>query len=515
MSALTSAAERVRELDARIRIIVGLAGLMLVSLLLRSTALHARYWIDEGLSVGIASHPLDDIPGVLRQDGSPPLYYLLLGVWIRLVGDGEARTHALSLGIALLCIPVAFVLARRLFGERAGWFTAVIAALVPFLTFYAQETRMYTLAVLLSLVVAGTYALAYVEGRRRWLAGFVASGAALAYTHNWGLFMLAGLAVALMALLRARTATWRDALIGFGGIGVLYLPWVPTLLYQARHTGAPWALAPRLRDLPGELSGVLGGGGPAVALLLVGGSGLAAYLATRERPADRRRATAATTLAVALLVALLLAFGTSLITPAWSGRYFASFIGPLILLGGSVLSRAGTLGLATTAVLAGMWLQPPTERVNGKSNVHRVAVAAAGQLRPGDVVVSTHPEQVPVAAFYFPDFVRWADGRGWVADVRVMDWRGALRRYRRANPARVAERLIRAVPRGNRLVLMQPIIRSANWEAPWTRLVRRRAREWERLLDADPRLSGGWALPEVGELDPPNGVRLVVYKRLR
>ena len=506
--------DRLRGLDARVRIGVGLAGLTLISFLLRSTALHGRYWIDEGLSVGIASHPLDDIPGVLRQDGSPPLYYLLLGVWIRWIGDGEARTHALSLGFALLCIPVAFWLARKLFGERAAWFTAVIAALVPFLSYYAQETRMYSLAVLLSLLVAGTYALAFVEGRRRWLGGFVVAGAALLYTHNWGLFMLAGFAAALLPLLRARTVAWRDALIGFGGIAVLYLPWVPTLLYQARHTGAPWALAPRPRDLPGELASVFGGGGPAVGLLLVGGAGLAAYLANRERPVERRRASVATTLMTALLVALLLAFVTSLIAPAWAGRYFASFIGGLILLSGGVLSRAGNLGLVTAAVLAGMWFQPPTERVNNKSNVHRVAVVAAEHLEPGDVVISTHPEQVPVAAFYFPDFVRWADTRGWVPDVRVFDWRDAMKRYRRANPERVADRLIRAVAPGNRLVLMQPIIRTANWEADWTHLVRRRSREWEALLDADPRLGGGWALPEIGDLDPPKGVRLVVYERL-
>lgn len=504
----------VLERNARLRIGLGLAALVVVSFFLRSTALRARYWIDEGLSIGIASHPLDEIPGVLRQDGSPPLYYLLLGVWTRLIGDGEARTHALSLGFALLCIPVAFWLARRLFGERAGWFTALVAALVPFLTHYAQETRMYALAVLLSLLVAGTYAMAYVEGRRPWLAGFVASGAALAYTHNWGLFLLAGLGIALLPLLRADRVAWRDALTGFGGIGLLYLPWVPTLLYQAQHTGAPWALRPRLREMPDELASALGGSGPAVALLLVGGSGLAAYLAGRGRGAGRRQASVVSTILGGLLVALLLAFVTSLISPAWAGRYFASFVGPLILVAGSVLARAGNLGLATAALLAGLWLQPPTERLNNKSNVHHVAVVAAEQIEPGAVIVSTHPEQVPVAAFYFPDRVRWADSRGWVRDVRVFDWRDALKRYRRASPERVADRLIGAVRPGGQLILMQPIIRTANWEAPWTHLTRRRAGEWQALLDADPRLSGGRSLPEIGDVNPPKGIRLVFYRRL-
>lgn len=37
--------------------VLGLAFLVGVSLALRTQAIHARFWIDEGLSVGISSHP--------------------------------------------------------------------------------------------------------------------------------------------------------------------------------------------------------------------------------------------------------------------------------------------------------------------------------------------------------------------------------------------------------------------------------------------------------------------------
>ena len=79
---------------------LALAFLVGISLALRSQAIHARFWIDEGLSVGIASHPLSAIPGVLREDGSPPLYYLLLKLWMSVFGSGEADTHALSVTFA-------------------------------------------------------------------------------------------------------------------------------------------------------------------------------------------------------------------------------------------------------------------------------------------------------------------------------------------------------------------------------------------------------------------------------
>ncbi|HEY2637266.1 MAG TPA: hypothetical protein VGI54_07760, partial [Solirubrobacteraceae bacterium] len=73
--------------------ILGAAALLLliaISLVERTRALQGSFWMDEGLSVGIASHPFADIPHLLRQDGSPPLYYLMLHVWMKLFGTTEA-----------------------------------------------------------------------------------------------------------------------------------------------------------------------------------------------------------------------------------------------------------------------------------------------------------------------------------------------------------------------------------------------------------------------------------------
>ncbi|HVW18989.1 MAG TPA: glycosyltransferase family 39 protein [Solirubrobacteraceae bacterium] len=497
------------------RIVLGLLAVAVVSYHLRSTALHARYWIDEGLSIGISSHGLLDIPGILRQDGSPPVYYLLLAVWTSLFGDGEARTHMLSLIFALLTIPAGFFVARTIFDERSGWFVAVLCAVNPFLNYYAQETRMYSLVVLLSMLAAGTFALAYVQGRRRWLGPFVACGTLLIYTHNWGLFTMAGTVVALVPLLWRRRVPWRDVLIGYGAIAVLYLPWVPTLLFQAAHTAAPWSGVPKIQHLPGDLASLAGGAGPGVAILLAGGAGLAAYLARREPGSGERtpQTRAATSIAIVIVAAIVLAFVSSQISPSWTTRYFAAIIGPLALFVGAVLARAGNLGLATLAVLAGLWLHPPTAAVNGKSDAHRVANVVAPLLHPGDLVVSTHPEQLTLLHFYFPPGLRWANGMGFVETTDWMDWRDALDRYKAARPTATARKLIATLRPGQQLVLVQPIIATASWGAPWTSLVRRRARQWERALGRDPRLVREEALPKLRPRRLPRGVRVVLYMR--
>ena len=109
---------------------------------------------------------------------------MLLHVWMSLTGSGEKATHTLSLLFALAAVPVAFWGAGLTFGRRAAWFAAVLTALNPFLSQYAQETRMYSLVVLLSMLATSLFLRAYTGDERparRWpvLFGARARGHAL------------------------------------------------------------------------------------------------------------------------------------------------------------------------------------------------------------------------------------------------------------------------------------------------------------------------------------------------
>ena len=145
---------------------VAIALLTALSLWMRTGDLGAGYWIDEAIAVGVASHDLADIPVALRQDGSPPLYYALLHGWMLVAGAGEAATRTLSLAFAGLAVPVAWWAGRAAFDRRAGALAAAGAAFCPFLTYYGQETRMYSLVVVLSLLAGASFALAFLRGRR-------------------------------------------------------------------------------------------------------------------------------------------------------------------------------------------------------------------------------------------------------------------------------------------------------------------------------------------------------------
>jgi mannosyltransferase len=505
----TSAASPARAtragLSARAGFVVplGLGLLAALSVLVRIGQLDAGFWIDEGLSHGIADRPLLDIPGVLRQDGSPPLYYMLLHVWMQLTGGrSETALHGLSLLFAVLTVPVAYALARSLISPRAGWIAAVLFALNPFLTQYAQEARMYALVVLLSVIVSGTFAGAFALRRgRRWTVGFAVAQTLLLYTHNWGFFLAAGLLIgfgALVVLADDRRALVREGLIAAAIVVLAYAPWLPTLIFQTLHTGAPWARPPDFSSLSQAPEQLLGQTGQYV-LLIAAGAGIAALL---RAPASRWRpeASIAFVLAIAGGLALVVPWVVSNFAPAFATRYLAVALGPLLLLGALGLARARGLGLAALAVLAMLWASTGAPPV--KSNVREVADAVAPGLAPGDLVISTQPEQIPVLHYYLGDVdgLRWATLTGAVGDVGVTDWRDGPERLRATTPARDLEPLLDQVEPGQRVALVAPDVSAIErWKAPWTKMVRIRSLTWLDRMRSDSRF-------RVITVEPPNPV---------
>src|SRR5215469_6285792 len=78
----------IRELPQWARTSLILFVLVVASLFIRTRSIGQQYWMDEAITVGISSHHLSAIPGILRQDGSPPLFYLLLHFWMAMAGNG-------------------------------------------------------------------------------------------------------------------------------------------------------------------------------------------------------------------------------------------------------------------------------------------------------------------------------------------------------------------------------------------------------------------------------------------
>lgn len=369
---------------------------------------------------------------------------------------------------------------------------------------------MYSLVVLLSLLGTAAFLHAFVLGHRRYVPVFALVLTLLLYTHNWALFFALGAVAALVVLLRkppGQRPRALDGVLAFGAAGLSFAPWVPTLLFQAVHTGAPWSSAPSPGGLLGGPSALLSGQGSAVALLLAGGSGLVTIL---KQPGSRERDAV-----VALLVlaggTLLTAWLFSQFSPAWANRYLAVILGPLLLLAAVALARAGRLGVVALILVLALWASYRAS--DEKSNAREVAADLAPLVQPGDLVVSTHPEQVPVLEYYLPPGLRYATPLGNVSDPGVMDWRDAVERLRAADPRTELAPLLDDLPAGSSLVLVRPVVEDTDgWRAEWTRLVVRRSRQWSGFVAADSRFVRAGRAPRVFQ-ETFKGVRAVVYRK--
>jgi hypothetical protein len=124
-----------------------------------------------------------------------------------------------------------------------------------------------------------------------------------------------------------------------------------------------------------------------------------------------------------------------------------------------------------------------------------VAAEMAPQLHRGDIVILGQPEQVPLAWYYLPAGLRFASTSGTLSDPQSMNWVDALTRLQDANPNTTLNRLIATLRPNQQVLFVRPLTEGAqNWQAPWTKLVRRRSAQWGALLASDPSLKPvAWA----------------------
>jgi uncharacterized membrane protein len=96
-------------------------------------------------------HPQNTLWGTIDNIANtapelPPLYFILLNLWMTVFGQSVMAIRSLSAVLGLFCFPALYWLCWELFGlPIVGWYAMALLAVSPFNFIMAQEARPYTL----------------------------------------------------------------------------------------------------------------------------------------------------------------------------------------------------------------------------------------------------------------------------------------------------------------------------------------------------------------------------------
>jgi mannosyltransferase len=357
-------------------------------------------WRDEVDALRFATVPWAEIvSNFVRPGWNGPLYFLLLRGWVALTGTTEYAMRFFSLAFGVLCVPLVYVLGRRLFGRQAGLFAGLLVTASPYLTWYGQEVKMYTLLVALALLAIYGLRRAIEGGGWRWWAMPVVATSLACYSHILAALLIPVLVLLYFAWWPQARRRWAGALVS---LACLLLPYLPLAVWQVpmvpleRQTGFQFYSLGEMAQvlLDGWSTGVFGSFGWGWSWGVVLAGALAAWglvspliLARKEEGQEGRLA-----LVCWLGIPVLAVWLVSLRQPLFTDRYLI-WVAPafylLIASGLASFLRFEGWGRWGAALLAGVillfngvnqWQQATTPF---KSNF-RAAAAYVANYQPPD-----------------------------------------------------------------------------------------------------------------------------------
>ena len=209
---------------------------------------HQSLWLDEIYTREILREA--SLSGVWRHvratESTPPLFYAL--GWL-VHARGAAAMRAIPALALTAAVPVGYLAFRRLVGSGAALAAAAILAVNPMLVWYSTDARSYGLFVLAALLTVWAFSAVLERASTRRFGLWAGASVACVWTHYFGVFVVAGEAVVLLATLpgaRRQTLSWATL------VGACLIPLLPLLASQSGDERAGFIAGVPLRTRVSE-----------------------------------------------------------------------------------------------------------------------------------------------------------------------------------------------------------------------------------------------------------------------
>ena len=353
---------------------------------------HKSFWLDEIASVAIARRSAAMFWHFLWHDeGNMAAYYVVLQPWLHL-GCDEGSVRLLSVIAGVLCIPLAYWLARKILGSETAVVAAGFFALNTCAISVSQEARAYSFLLLLVLLSTLLF-VQLVERPSYGRAVLYTLVAALTfYFHYFGVLVPAAHAVSLMALpsdrrRRLKPLLLAAALLVVAAVPILWMIHSQDVGHIAWVGGPTWLELYHLGGFLAADSGKLAGAVLLVLDLVLVGIFLAGLRTAPRESGVRWRYSL---LASLLLTPIALTLLASILRPAFYHRFLIVCLPAWVLMtaaGAQQVRRRGWR-LATIAAVCALSLLSTVLLYRRASEDWRGAVQYLVQnTQPGDRVL--------------------------------------------------------------------------------------------------------------------------------
>ena len=389
-------------------------------------------WIDEATSVFQARMGFGAMLVNLRAtDVHPPLYFAVLWEVVRALGSGEAAVRVPSMVAGVALIPMLYLLGKEAYDRRTGVVAAILGTVAPFLVWYSQEVRMYSLFSLLAVVALWAQVRAVRRGRVWEWTVYALASAAMVWTQYFGVLQVVVQQVAFAGFVwRRRRAGERVAPLFTGWLlsgAVIAAALAPLLPFAAHQFQVNQAAGKGFGAGPSQVGGAVSNVGQQMSIYSLLANTVWAVLGYHSDRAmaaivalwpvgmlgavfllGRRRQPTTTLLAAACVLPVLALFGLGEVKrDMFDARYFSGAVAVSVVLLARLVTTARRRSALTVGCLAMVGLLASAlfdEQTNG-SNPRRFSFREAMQVlnthgRTGDRVYYSPGDLGTVVGYY-------------------------------------------------------------------------------------------------------------------
>ncbi len=175
----------------------------------------------------------EQLTGLFTSANLTPMHYPFLMLWYRLIGDKPVHYRLFSVFMFILCLPLLYLLAKKLFHSKlAGWIAVSLFSVSPMIQFFSQEARYMTL--MMCFLIASNYFILMATEKNRWTwwLVYMLTGVLALYTSVLSGIVLFG--HLLFVWIYKKEFRFKYSLLVMG-ILLIYSPWIYSMLIHRQE----------------------------------------------------------------------------------------------------------------------------------------------------------------------------------------------------------------------------------------------------------------------------------------